>query len=105
MLKTSVVIQTQFVGDDKGHLRVLQTLPEKQQTPHAAIAVLEWMDTLETHMEIQNIVERNLFECVVVRQQNFYMAMNLFGRDGLLFAYLVGKAFVVPHGEPWFAAF
>ena len=30
VLDTSIIVQTQFVGDDKRHLCVLQTLPEEQ---------------------------------------------------------------------------
>lgn len=63
---TSVVVQAQFIGNDKRHLGILQTLPEKKHTPHTTVTVLEWMDTLKPHVEAQYVIEGHLLECVIV---------------------------------------
>lgn len=44
VLDTSIVVQTQFLGDDKRYDTSLQALPEHQQSPHTSVAVLERMD-------------------------------------------------------------
>ena len=104
ILNTAVVVEAQFVGNNKRHLCVLQTLPEEQQAPHTTVAILKRMDTFETHVEIQDVIERHLFERIVVGEQRFHVTMNVFGRNRLLFAYLIGKALVIAHDEPGFAA-
>ena len=85
-------------------MRVLQALPEKQQAADTTISVLKRMDTFETHMEIQDVIKRHLFERIIIRKQSFHVAVNVFGCNRFLFANFVGKVFVIADSEPIFAA-
>ena len=62
------------------------------------------MDTLKTHVKVQYIIERHLLERVIAGKQGFHVAVNILGCDRLLFAYLVGKAFIIAYFEPRFEA-
>ena len=104
VLDAAIVEQPQVFCNDKRYLSALQTLPAKQQAPHTTIPVLERMDTFKFHVEVQNIIEPHLLERVIIGKQSFHVAVNIFGCNRLLFAYLVGKAFVLAHFEPRFAA-
>lgn len=94
----------QFIGDDEWYYATLQALPKYQQTPHAAIAVLEWMDTFQPHVEVQYVVERYLFQRVVFCNQCLHTLVYLFRFRRCLTFHLVWQQFVFAHGKPIFLA-
>ena len=62
------------------------------------------MDTFETHMEIQDVIKRHLFERIIIRKQSFHVAVYVFGRNRFLVAHFIGKAFIIADSEPILAA-
>ena len=59
--QAAVVEQLQLLVDDERHDIVFQALLEEKQPPDPAVAVLKGMDTLETVMEIQQVVKGLFF--------------------------------------------
>ena len=72
VLDTSIIEQAQILRDDKRNDARLKSLPKQQQSPDTPITVLKRMDALKAHMEIQQIVKRNLFEGVVIESTSYH---------------------------------
>lgn len=68
MLDAAVVVQTQVFCNDEWCNGRLQALPEQEQSPHPAIAVLERMNALELHMEIKDMLQLNRLVLIILRQ-------------------------------------
>ena len=103
LAQAAVVEHLQFVGDDEGNDTVCQAFLEHEEATHAPVAVLERMNALETHVEVENVFQRLCLLAVVICQQRCHCAGNVLGQAGVDAAYLVGQAFVVAHGKPFLA--
>lgn len=77
-----------------------RTKKSSRSCPGASVAVLEGMDTLKTHMKIDDVIQFCFFKGVVVCKQCFHIAMYVYRLDGFLVAYFVGQALVVANSEP-----
>ena len=77
VLNAAIVKQSQVFCDDKRYLSALQPLSEEQWAPHTAIPVLERMDTLNTHVKVQYIIERHLLERVIIGKFNSKSAVKV----------------------------
>ena len=64
--QTSVVEHFEFIGNDKRHIAICQTLLEHYKTANTTIAILEWMYRLETLVQVDNILKRLSPLCVVL---------------------------------------
>lgn len=104
LLQTAVVKHLEVIGDDEGNDAGCQTLLEHQEPSDAAVAILKRVDTLETLVQVEDVVERLAPLGVVLCQESLHFAVYLFGRCGLHAAHLVGQTLVVAHGEPLLAA-
>ena len=58
-----------LIVDDEGHSAMAQTLLKHNQSAHAAVAVLEGVDLLKPHMEVQDLIPLNLSLVLVVPDQ------------------------------------
>lgn len=95
-----VIKEFQLVCNDKWHLPVRQTFLEQNQPAHAPVPVLKRMDTLETDVEIKQVVQRLLLFAMIRRKQRLHRFVYFFRRTSLAAAHLVRKPFVIPHSKP-----
>ena len=104
LLQAAVVEHLEVVGDDEGNDAGRQALLEHHETSDAAVAVLKRVDTFETLVQVEYIVERLAPPGVIFRKETLHFVVYLLRRSGLHAAHLVGQALVVAHGEPLLAA-
>ena len=77
-LQSTVIEHFQIIVNDKRNNIVFQTLLKHNQSAHTPVAVLERMDPLKLHMEVQNILKSLFFLSAIFRQQGFHFIGNFF---------------------------
>ena len=65
LLKPPVIEEFQVILDDKGNDIVFQAFFEQNQATYSAVAVLEGVDPLKSHMEVYEILNSHFFLAVV----------------------------------------
>ena len=68
---------------DKRNDIVFQTLLKHNQPAHTTVAVLERMDPLKLHMEVQNILKSFFLLGIVFRQKPFHLIGNFFWKGSI----------------------
>ena len=72
VLQTTIIEHSQFFRYNKWHDATLQTLPKDEKPSHSTISVLKRMYAFKLHVKIKNVVERDVFVCVVFGKQRFH---------------------------------
>ena len=99
--QSAIIEHLEFVGDDKRHDVVGQAFFEQEEATDATVTILERMNALETHMEIEQVVERFGGLGVILGQEACHGVVNIFGCTGFGAAYFVGQLLVFAYGKPW----
>ena len=100
VLQTTIIEHSQFFRYNKWHDATLQTLPKDEKPSHSTISVLKRMYAFKLHVKIKNVVERDVFVCVVFGKQRFHSFMHVVRLYGFFSANFVCQPLVVAHGKP-----
>ena len=98
--QTSVVEHFQLVRDYEGNYPGREAFLEHYKPADAAVAVLEGVYPLETHMEIEDILQRLRLPAGIFRKEPAHMPVYLLRRAGLHTSDFVRKSFVCSYREP-----
>ena len=100
LLKPPVVEQTKLLGNDERHDASLQAHPEHEQSAHTPIPILEGVDALKTHMEIQHIIQLGFLYRLVISHQLLHLPVHILGQGSFHATHLVRELLIVAHTEP-----
>jgi hypothetical protein len=65
LAQTSIVKHFHAIGNDKRDDSTSQAFLEHDQPSDASVAVLEWVDDFKTDMEVDDIIQGLILDCVV----------------------------------------
>ena len=95
-----VIKQFFCVLDDERDNGVVQTLLERNQSPHSAVPVLEGMDALKIVMEANNIVDADRMKSFVCRKECIHLSRHFSRCGGFAPADHICSFLIVADGEP-----
>ena len=90
LLHTTVVEQFQIIGNDERKMSICHAFLEHDESPYTAVSVLEGVDTFETMMQVQNVIERLLFLGIVFFEQCFHFLAYILRKTGFSATYFIG---------------
>ena len=102
-LQSTVIEHFQIVLNNKWNNIVFQTLLEHNQSSHTTITVLERMNPLKLHMEVQNIRKGLFFFGVVFRQQGLHFIGNFFWKGCIPATGFIRKFLIITNSKPIFS--
>ena len=72
----------QVILNDKRNDIVFDAFLEHNQSAHTTVTILELMNSLKFHMEVQDILKSLFFFSIILYQQHFHFIGNLFRKCG-----------------------
>ena len=97
--ETSVVVHLVLVVDNKRHDAVAKALAEEDEATDASVAVLEWVDALETPMVFGEGVDGYVLLGMIPFLQRLHLTGNFSRFAGLTSTNLIRQLLVVTHVE------
>ena len=102
-LQSTIIEHLQIVLNDERNNIVFQALLKHDQSAHTTVSILEWVNLLKLHMEVQNILKGLFFFGAVFRQQGFHFIGNFFRKGCIPAANFIRKFLIITNSKPIFS--
>jgi len=103
LVQTPVIEHLHVIGDDERDDVPPQALLEHDQAPYAFVAILERVDEFKVNMEVNDVVQSLLLNCIVPIKQKVNFFCDVFGQGRLVTSRLIGQFLVLTDLKPIFS--
>ena len=90
LLQATIVEQFHIIRNDERNMSICHAFLEHDESAYTSVSVLEGVDTFETMMQVQNVIERLLFIGIVFFEQCFHFLAYILRKTGFSATHFIG---------------